>query len=90
MAASEHSCWAVLWRSHGSIDGERQHRLLGIPDGCSRVRMFPTRRAALAYIKENYNYIRYRRDLRDEPFGWRMPLPVRVNVRVETIGEAVA
>lgn len=68
--------WGGLWRSENKMDGEKTHLLL---HDCLPV-LFRTRREARAFIKERYGYIRKRPDLRAEPFGWKMPIPVRVTV----------
>jgi len=44
---------------------------------------FRTKRDAQEFIRENYGYIARRADLRKEPHGWRMPLPVKVLISVE-------
>ena len=68
--------WAVLWRSKNMLDGLTEHLMF---HGCSPV-MFFTRRAARAWIAQEYGYIRTRPDLRREPHGWRMPQPIRVHI----------
>lgn len=72
--------WAILQRSNNNLDGRRgwidYHN--GIPI------LFKTKREAAAYIKENYAYFK-RADLRLEPHGWLMPIPVRVTIAQEVI-----
>jgi hypothetical protein len=70
-------CWAVWWHSrHDSY-------LIGEPNGTTRTALFPTRRAARTYIAERYGYIKKRLDLQEEPHGWKVPTPVKVQVIVE-------
>lgn len=68
--------WGALWRSKNKMDGAKTHLLLsdGLPV------LFLTRDEAREYIKYHYGYIKYRADLRSEPHGWKMPIPVRVDV----------
>jgi hypothetical protein len=42
-----------------------------------------TKREAQEYIKEKYGYIAKRKDLREEPFGWRMPTPIKVKITIQ-------
>jgi len=71
--------WGVLWCYEDKIDGHVEHLM-------ERGRvplLFPTREEARTWIKKHaHGYLRWRKDLRAEPFGWRMPRPVRVEVRV--------
>lgn len=50
--------------------------------------LFNTRREAREFIETNYGYIRQRDDLKNDPHGWKVPIPVRVKVTVEEIGKA--
>ncbi len=68
--------WGVLWREKSKLDGVVEHLEF---DLCIPV-LFCKRREARAWIDEHYGYIRDRPDLRREPYGWRMPTPVRVKV----------
>jgi hypothetical protein len=84
--------WAIQWRSENKLDGKREFfmgrytsRMVPIPEefaGCPIV-LFETRRQAQKFIDDNYGYIREREDLRTEPHGWKMPIPVRVKVTIE-------
>ncbi len=69
--------WGVLWRSKNKMDGVREHLVY---NDCVPV-IFTRKRQAVAYIREHFSYIATRRDLRAEPHGWRMPIPVRVEVK---------
>lgn len=46
--------------------------------------LFHTRREARQYRDKHYGYIRHRKDLRQEPHGWRLPVPVRVHVTLSS------
>ena len=67
--------WGALWRSN---DSEGVHRHL-LTEACIP-KLFLTRRETREWIKEHYGYIANRPDLRRQPHGWRMPIPVRVVV----------
>jgi hypothetical protein len=90
--------WGVLWRSVNRLDGQKRALLGDVtaphgdghpvvkPAGAAQSALtFKTRAAALAFINDRYGYIRDRADLRREPHGWRMPIPVRVRITVEEI-----
>ena len=68
--------WGALWRSENNLDGIRKHLCYenGVPA------LFITRRQCRDWIKLKYGYIKERDDLREEPHGWRMPLPVKVTI----------
>jgi hypothetical protein len=69
--------WALRWRSKNRRDGLVEHIVYG--KDCLPV-LFATREAARRYRDERFGYIRHRADLRGEPHGWRLPVPVRVRV----------
>ena len=84
--------WAIKWRSENRLDGKTEH-LMGrhhpsmpkVPDhlaGYTKI-VFSTRQGAREFIREHYGYIRERADLRREPHGWKMPVPVQVTVQIE-------
>ena len=66
--------WAVQWNKQFYFDGE-----FGSKYG-SRPLLFPTRKKATEYIREEWGFIRNREDLRRPPYNWRMPKAVRVEV----------
>ena len=68
--------WGVLWISENKLDGVTRH----LVRSCCKPVLFTTRAQARRYIEENYGYIRTRKDLRDPPHGWLMPVPVKVTV----------
>ena len=74
--------WAAEWHSCNRLDGERRHILYED----SLPKMFRTRAETRAYIKEKYGYIATRRDLCEEPHGWRMPQAVKAS-RLMFLGE---
>jgi hypothetical protein len=80
--STKHLAWAVLWRSQNALDGYR-HDFLGTNQHPSRTILFDTRKQAREFIVAHYGYIRHRADLRAEPHGWKMPVPIRVTIRVE-------
>lgn len=72
------SAWGVLWHSRNRRDGLSEYLCL---DDCTFVPvLFRTRAGARDYIEHHFGYIRWRRDLRAEPHGWRTPRTVRVKV----------
>jgi hypothetical protein len=83
--------WAIKWRSKNEIDGEREF-LLGIyysvpkPEfmGCPKL-LFRTRKAAREFIADKFGYIRKRPDLKAEPHGYKMPIPVKVSVEITEV-----
>lgn len=68
--------WGILWASENRIDG-RECYFMWV--NCQPL-LFNTRKAARKYVTSVWGYMRNRPDLRCEPFGWRMPRPVRVEV----------
>ncbi len=75
--------WAVLWHSRNRLNGDRRHfaHVHGVTE---QPALFMTRREAREFIKRQYGYIAGRKDLREEPHGWRVPKAVRVTVTVVT------
>jgi hypothetical protein len=71
--------WGALRRSENKLDGVREHLVF---EDCLPV-LFKTRREAREYIEDTYGYLRNRPDLQAEPFGWKMPKPVRVRIGLE-------
>ena len=70
----EGNLWAGQWFSNNIRDGVTKHILYA---NCLPV-LFRTRRECREYINERYGYIKDREDLRSEPYGWRLPRPVKV------------
>jgi hypothetical protein len=68
--------WGVKWRSDNKLDGKQEYLL---SYDCLPL-LFLTRDDAREYIWEKYNYIKTRKDLQEEPHGWKMPIPVKVKV----------
>jgi len=78
------TAWGVRWESKNAIDGVQRYLIgsCGVPP---IPLMFETKRECLEYIKANYGYIRTRKDLRDEPHGWRVPKAIRIEVTVKDL-----
>lgn len=68
--------WAGQWYSNNILDGITRHLLYEnrLPV------LFRTRRECRQFIKDRYGYIKDRKDLRQEPHGWRLPKAVKVEV----------
>lgn len=77
------SAWAGLWYSRNKLDGVTRHLLYfnGV------IALFSTQRKAKEFIERKYGYIRTRKDLRNEPHGWRLPQPIRVSVTPNEKGQ---
>lgn len=69
--------WGVLWRYENKLDGKRSHLLHenGLPV------VFRTRRRAIDHIKDKFGYLHMRPDLKAEPHGWKMPVPIKITIR---------
>ena len=87
MAKSGRIVWGALWRQNSYLDGGPRSHIINGPD-CLPV-LFRTRRAARDYIEKHYGYIRDRRDLREQPHGWMLPAPVRVEIRATSTRNTV-
>ena len=86
--------WAVKWRTETALDGKREHLVgcfgLHAPTHLAghTITVFRTRDAARQWINRHYGYIRQRPGLRAEPHGWRMPIPVKVEVEIREVSNA--
>lgn len=88
------TAWAIRWRSENRLDGKTE-RLVGrfcrgaspVPDAVSGYTkaVFKTRQQARKFLRDNYGYIRFRKDLQAEPHGWKPPKVVKVVVTVQEI-----
>ena len=78
MAVKKLNRWGLLWRSENKTDGKNIRFLF---DDATPL-LFRTRREAREWADKKYGYIRTRPDLRAEPHGWKMPLPVKVYVKI--------
>jgi hypothetical protein len=67
--------WGILWRSRNRLNGRCEHLIY---DGNCEPILKKTRREARALINERYGYIKDRPDLRREPHGWKIPIPIKV------------
>jgi len=72
--------WAILWRSNNHLDG-KVRRILAFEN--AEPKLFHTKKATQEYIKNRYGYIATRKDLRTEPYGWRMPIPIKVDIIIK-------
>jgi len=72
--------WGAMWRSNCKMEGKTRHLIY---DNCLPV-LFRTKKACQEWIKKKHGYIATRKDLRAEPHGWRMPIPIRVEVTGQT------
>lgn len=72
--------WGARWYSKNRLDGVREYPMFN--DSCMPL-LFLTKREAMNFIKEKYSYVAKRKDLRQEPHGWRMPKPIRLKVTLE-------
>jgi len=74
--------WAIKWRSDNRLDGKRENFIFQ-PHNTPLI--FKSRDDARTHIRANFGYISKRRDLRIEPHGWLVPIPVKVRVIVEEV-----
>ena len=75
--------WGVLWRVNNKASGKIlsiMYAETGTPV------LFRTKRLAKEWIRQNHASVAHRTDLRAEPYGWRMPIPVRVSITFEAVG----
>lgn len=75
--------WGLTWHSCNKLDGERKHVMWDWKNGTPA--LFHTKTKAAKWAKEHYGYIATRKDLRNEPHGWKMPKPIRVQMVVSFI-----
>jgi hypothetical protein len=69
--------WAVLWNQRNQA-GVTRHFMM---ENCVPV-LFRTRKEARSWAQKHFGYIRNRFDLRREPHGWKVPLAVKVEVKL--------
>ncbi len=83
--------WAIKMRSENRTDGKREF-LMGLgyvgrsapnvgPMSGYKIAVFATREAARKYINSRFSHYK-RPDLKKEPHGWKMPIPVKVKVNI--------
>ena len=72
--------WTILWRENNRLDGRREFFMWD--PGTAGPYLFRTRREAREEIKKRWGYIARRPDLRKEPHGWKMPVPMKVTVHL--------
>ena len=73
--------WGILWRSKNKLDGKTEQLMFL---NCEPL-LFSTRREAKEYIKKEYGYIIHRIDLQNEPFGWKLPRPIRLLISMNSM-----
>lgn len=74
--------WGALWHCKCKLDGVTEHICF---EHCLPA-LFIRKGDAQEWIRKHYGYIAKRKDLRAEPFGWRMPKPVRVSIALRKGG----
>ena len=72
--------WGCEWRSRNRLEGKTSHLICW----CGRPELFRTKREASEFIMLRYGFILSRKDLRAEPHGWLLPVPVRVTVEYQS------
>ena len=72
--------WMPLWKSNCKLDGKNRHLIKFFWKDRNRVLIFHTRRECREFINEHWGYFKFRKDLRSEPHGWRLPEAVKVDV----------
>jgi len=80
----QHQCWGVLWRSKSKKSGVCQCLMF---NSSGVATLFRKKRLAVEWIEKEYGFIRTRVDLRAEPNGWRMPVPVKVTLTADGVLE---
>ena len=76
---AKNEIWGAQWNSKNLLDGERSYLL---HENLLPV-MFKTKYKCNEWIKNKYGYIAKRKDLRAEPHGWRMPKPVKLDIKIK-------
>lgn len=71
--------WGVLMREENKANGKMEY--LCCRD--ARPVVFHTRKETHAYIRQAFGYLKRQPNLRREPYGWRMPQPIKVRMTVE-------
>lgn len=66
--------WGLEWFSENEKDGVTRHLLFKSYFPV----MFLTRKETREFANKEYGYIKTRKDLRQEPHGWRIPRPVKI------------
>lgn len=74
--------WAVLFRSDNKLDGYRESLCGNYRSDDLIPMLFRTRREARAWRDQHYGYIRDRRDVQQEPHGWKPAKVVKVAITI--------
>ena len=69
--------WGMKWRSENNLDGKMEHLMY---KNCFPL-LFRTRREARFFIADKWGFLKNRPDLKKEPHGWKMPIPVKVEIK---------
>lgn len=71
--------WGIIRITKGGIDGDTERLMYSnYRDGWL---IFRTKRECKEYIDEHWSYMKTRRDLRVYPHGWRLPKPVKIEIK---------
>lgn len=77
--------WGAMWRSKNKLDGVTEHLIF---ENYSPA-LFFTKKEAAEFIKEKFGYIATRKDLRAQPHGWRMPIPVKLKITAKLTAKII-
>lgn len=86
--------WGILWRSDNWLDGYSSHlvadrwvdRILVLTRATCMPILFDTRKQARDFIFKEYGWIDHRPDLRNQPHGWKKPVPVKLMITFDITG----
>jgi len=96
-SSAETPRWAIKCRSNNKLDGKKEYllgrydfRMPSVPNHVAgfHTMLFLTRQAARDHITRHYGYPRNRPDLKAEPFGREVPVPVKATFTVKEISDA--
>ena len=73
--------WGIKWNLKNKLDGVTGYFMFSD----YKILQFFTKREAKQWVKENYSYIATRKDLRQEPFGWRMPKVIKIKITISEV-----
>lgn len=71
--------WGIVHVTKGGIDGDTERLMYSNPrDGWL---IFRTKRECKAYIDNYWSYYKTSKDLRAYPYGYRLPKPVKIEIK---------
>lgn len=73
--------WSLKWYSRNYRDGITEYIIF---ENCLP-KFFLTRETARQYANEKYRYIKTRKDLKEEPHGWRFPKAIKIRITIEEL-----